>query len=67
MGWKEALGISSFVGAKRELAELKFEKQEIEHAIEVKDHGWEATGKRLDYVNKQIAEYEEKVSKEDSD
>ncbi len=47
MGWKKALGISSFLGAKRELSELRFEKQEIEHLIETKDHGWESLGTRL--------------------
>lgn len=60
MGLWKKLGFEAWLGETRELDELYMEKKEIEYAIKVKDHGWEATKTRYDYVVSEIERLERK-------
>lgn len=60
MGLWKSLGFDAWLGETRELDELYMEKREIEYAIKSKDHGWESTKTRFDYVMSQIKKLEAK-------
>jgi DNA gyrase/topoisomerase IV subunit A len=65
MGFKKFFGISNFVGAKRALAELESEKQEMEHAIENNHRDADVCKKRLVEIEQELPEVRAKVEKED--
>ena len=65
MGLKKFFGISNFVGAKRALAELESEKQEMEHAIDNNHRDAVVCQRRLVEIEQELPEARTKVEKED--
>lgn len=62
---KKFFGVSNYIGAKRALSELQYEKQEMEIAVKQNHRDAEVCKRRLAEIEKEIPKAQAKVDIED--